>query len=190
MNSPVALRPDGVARKIFHVEDLFRMAEVGLIKPDERLELIEGEILEMSPKGARHEWLKTQLNFFFGRNCPEGVMFAQELGWTVDEFTYLEPDFIFFREGLRIDAVPAEDALLVIEVADSSLTFDMHTKAALYARKGVREYWVINAAARETHVHLKPKHDGYAIVRTYAEGIRLEPSFLSGLKVTLSDMPA
>lgn len=190
MNSFAVRRPDGVVHKVFSVEDLFRMAEVGLIQPDERLELIDGEIFELPPRGTRHDWLKTQLNVYFGRNCPENLIFVPSTGWKVDAITYLEPDFLFFRKGLRIDAVTAEDALLVIEVADSSLNFDMRTKAALYARKGVREYWVIDAAARETHVHLKPKHDGYAVVRTYAEGIRLEPSFLSGLKVTLSDMPA
>ncbi len=173
MNQPAVRHLEGAAHKTFSVRDLFRMAEVGLIKPDERLELMEGEILELSPRGPRHDWLKMHLNMYFGRTCPEKLVFVPSAGWTVDELTYLEPDFIFFRKGLRIDAVTAEDALLVIEVADSSLTFDMGTKAALYARKGVREYWVIDAAARETHVHLRPKHDGYAIVRTYAEGIRL-----------------
>lgn len=190
VNSPIALRSDGIAHKIFRVEDLFRMADIGVIGPNERLELIEGELLEMSPKGARHEWLKTCLNRYFGKSCPDGVIFSQEPGWKLDEFTYLEPDFLFFRDTLRIDTVKASDALLVIEVSDSSLTFDLRTKAALYGRLGVREYWVIDAAKRETHVHLNPKPDGYGAIRTYGEEIRLEPMFVSRMPVVVADMPS
>jgi Uma2 family endonuclease len=189
MNSSVALRPDGIAHKIFRVEDIFRMAEIGVIGPNERLELVEGDLMEMSPKGARHEWLKTCLNRYFGKNCPDGIMFAPAPGWKIDEFTYLEPDFLFFGDALRIDEVKPQDALLVIEVSDSSLTFDLRTKAALYGRSGVRDYWVIDAAKRETHVHLNPKLDGYGALRTYGEDIPLEPTFISKMPVMVANMP-
>jgi len=189
MNTLVSHRPDSFARRIFRVDDLYRMLEAGVIRPDEHLELLEGELIEMSPKGARHEWLKTGLNLYFGKRCPEGIIFTQEAGWHIDEFTYLEPDFLFYPSSLRIEEVKPADALLVIEIADSSYNFDLGIKAALYARLGVREYWVIDAAKRETHVHLMPKPDGYGAVRAYSDDIRLDPSFLRELPVVIADIP-
>jgi len=189
MNTPLAPRSQGFAHRLFRVSDLYRMAEAGVIRPDERLELIQGELLEMSPKGARHEWLKIGLTRYFGRQCPDSVIFAQEPGWHIDEFTYLEPDFLFFPATLRIEAVKPDDALLVIEIADSSYNFDLCAKAMLYAGLGVREYWVIDAAKRETHVHLMPKPDGYGAVRAYGEAIRLDPSLIRDLPVLLVDTP-
>jgi Uma2 family endonuclease len=189
MNTPVALRPDGIARRIFRVDDLYRMVEAGVIRPEERLELIEGEIVEMSPKGARHEWLKIGLTRYFGKACPDNVIFSQEPGWHIDAFTYLEPDFLFFPVGLRIEDVKPSDALLVIEIADTSYNFDLGAKAALYARLGVREYWVIDAAKRETHVHLMPKPDGYGAMRVYSEDLRLDPTLIRELSIIIADIP-
>jgi len=189
MNTPFAHRPDGLAHRLFRVSDVDRMVEAGVIRPDERLELIGGELHEMSPKGARHEWLKTGLNLFFSKHRPEGVIFTQEAGWHIDEFTYLEPDFLFYPASLRIEEVKPSDALLVIELADSSYNFDLGAKALLYAGLGVREYWVIDAVKRETHVHLMPRPEGYAAVRTYGDDIRLDPTLIHHLPVLLADIP-
>ncbi len=189
MNTHHSSRTDGFAHRLFRVSDLDRMVEAGVIRPDERLELIGGELHEMSPKGARHEWLKTGLNRYFGKLCPEHVNFTQEAGWHIDEFTYLEPDFLFYPASLRIEEVKPSDALLVIEIADSSYNFDLGGKALLYASLGVREYWVIDAVKRETHVHLMPKPEGYAAVRAYGDDIRLDPTVMRHLPVLLADIP-
>jgi Uma2 family endonuclease len=189
MNTSFIHRSDGFAHRLFRVSDLYRMVEAGVIGPDERLELIRGELREMSAKGARHEWLKIGLNSYFGKQCPAGVIFAPETGWHIDEFTYLEPDFLFFPASLRIEAVKPADALLVIEVADSSYNFDLGGKALVYASLGVREYWVIDAVKRETHVHLMPKPDGYAAVRAYGEDMKLDPGLIRDLPVLLADIP-
>ncbi len=189
MNTPLTSRPHGFAHRLFRVSDLYRMAETGVIGQDERLELIDGEVIEMAPKGVRHEWLKIGLNSYFGKQCQDGVIFAPEPGWHIDEFTYIEPDFLFFSACLRIEDVKPSDALLVIEVADSSYNFDLGAKAMVYARLGVREYWVIDAVKRDTHVHLMPKPGGYGAVRAYGEDIRLEPTLIRDLPLLLADIP-
>ncbi|MDR3493422.1 MAG: Uma2 family endonuclease [Ancalomicrobiaceae bacterium] len=189
MNTPRFQRPDGFAVRLFTVSDLDRMVEAGVIGYDERLELIGGEVRQMSPKGARHEWLKTGLTRYFGKHCPDSVIFTTEAGWHIDKFTYLEPDFLLYSASLRIEEVKSDDALLVIELADTSLSFDLGLKAALYARLGVREYWVIDAVKRETHVHLMPRPDGYAAVRAYDETIRLVPELMRQVPVLLADIP-
>jgi hypothetical protein len=90
MNVPVTRAAEGLPRRAFTIADVERMVEVGLISRDERLEIIGGEIVPMSPKGNRHEAIKSGLNLLWGRSCPEGYAFAPETGLRLDESTYLE----------------------------------------------------------------------------------------------------
>jgi Uma2 family endonuclease len=118
MNVPVTRAAEGLARRAFTVADVERMVEVGLIAPDERLEILGGEIVPMSPKGNRHEAIKVALALRWGKRCPEGYAFAQETGLTLDEHTYLDPDFIVFERSVSLGSVRGPDVLLAVEVAD------------------------------------------------------------------------
>jgi Uma2 family endonuclease len=138
------------------------MVEVGLIPEDERLEILGGEIVPMSPKGARHEAIKVALSMLWGRIAPEAFVVAPETGLYLNEHTYLEPDFIVFRKDVGLNNVKGPDVLLAVEVADSSLGYDLGRKAALYAEFGVKELWVVDAVSRVVHVHVEPAPGGYA----------------------------
>ncbi len=188
MNSVILSSATGFARRVFRVADVDRMVEAGVIGHDERLELIDGEIIEIAPKGIQHEWLKTDLNRHFGRTCPDGVNYTPEAGWRIDEFNYLEPDFLFYPISLRLDAVAPPKALLVIEIAASSLAYDRGVKAALYAHMGVQEYWVVNALNRETLVHRLPSPGGYGSVEAHLAEAMLQPEFIPEIAVRLGDL--
>ena len=190
MNLAYTPPPDAVGPRLITVEEFDKMSELGIFAPEERLELVEGMILQMSAKGVPHESLKTQLNLFFGRNRPDTVLFTQEAGWRVDRYTYLEPDFLFYPASLRIDQVPAAQSLLIIELSSSSIGYDLGRKAALYARLGVCDYWVIDADRRQTHVHRDPQPEGYGEIRLVPEGEPLVPLLIPALSVTIADMPA
>lgn len=189
MNQPIALKSDGLARRLFRVADLDRMVEVGVLEPDERIELVRGELIPMAAKGARHEDLKVGLTLYFGDNRPREIAFAQELGWALADLVYLEPDFVFFAAGRLASTVSARDALLVIEVSDTSLGYDLGIKASIYAELGVTEYWVIDAAERVTHVHKTPTPTGYAERRAYPAETTLTPDRIRGLTLRLADIP-
>lgn len=152
------------------------MVEVGLIQPDERLEVIGGEIVPMSPKGNRHESLKVALARRWGKSCPDDFAVAQETGLTLAEFIYVEPEFIVFSRRVTLAALRGPDVFLAVEVADSSLDYDLHRKSVIYAEHGVRELWVIDAARRVVHVHLGPGQGGYAWVLMRKAAERLEPT--------------
>lgn len=188
MNSPLLSSAQGFARRVFRVADLDRMVEAGVIGEDERLELIDGEIVEMASKGNGHELVKTELNMFLGRNCPRHIRYTQEAGWRVDEITYLEPDFLIYPAALRISAVAPEAALLVIELAASSLAYDMGVKAALYARMGVRDYWVINVATRDTTIHRAPEGLAYSSIETFGPDTLLTPLYAEELAFSLDQL--
>ena len=174
--TPVSRAADGLARRAFTVADLEKMVEVGLVDPDERLELIGGEIVPMSPKGNRHEAIKGGINIAWGRACPDDFMFMPETGVTLSTTTYLEPDFIVFSRERPLAEIRGPDVLLAVEVADSSLDYDLGRKPLIYAEHGVRELWVVNAAARTVRVHIKLGPGGYAFVREYGASDRLEPT--------------
>ena len=176
MSAPVTQSAEGLARRAFTVADVERMVEVGLIAPDERLEIIGGELVPMSPKGNRHEAIKVALALRWGKSCPEDAAFAQETGLTLSEHTYLEPDFVVFWRSVGLAGLRGPDVLLAVEVADSSLDYDLRRKPRIFAEHGVRELWVIDAARRVVHVHLGPGAGGYAWVVQRDASDRLEPT--------------
>jgi Uma2 family endonuclease len=176
MTAPTALA-EGLPRRRFSVADVVRMVEVGLIGQDERLEVLDGEIVPMSPKGNRHEDVKVAIGFVWTRAAPESVMVAQETGLRLDELTYIEPDFIVFDRSKRRSELTGPEILLAVEVADRSLDYDVHRKPLVYARFGVRELWVIDATRREILRHLDPAAESYATVEKFGASDALTPRF-------------
>lgn len=175
MNVPVTRAAEGLARRAFTIAEMERMVEAGVIAPDERLELLGGEIVPMSPKGSRHEAIKSALNLHWGKHCPAGFVFVPETGLRLDPRTYLEPDFIVFERSVRLADVKGPDVLLAVEVADSSLSYDLQRKPLVYASFGVHELWVIDAGRRIVHRHADPSFGGYARIEQYSAVERLVP---------------
>jgi Uma2 family endonuclease len=191
MNVPVTRAAEGLARRAFSVAELVRMTEVGVLAEDDRIELIGGELVPMSPKGNRHEAIKVALAEHWGRRAPDDCVVAQETGLYLDEHTYLEPDFVVFARSVGIKDLKGPDVLLVVEVADSSLDYDLKRKPAIFARFGVHELWVIDAARRVVHVHTGRQDGGYGSVVVKPSGDRLVPSAApAALALALDDLPA
>lgn len=189
MNERILVSSDGTMRRAFTVADVERMVEVGLIDQDERLEIVDGEILPMSPKGPLHETVKIHLNRHLALHLPAGLIHAQEPGWHLGPMLYLEPDFLVFPERLSIAAVTGPDAALVVEVADTSFRYDAVRKAEIYASIGVREYWLIDTADRSTRVHRDPQARGYRSVVIHPSTETLNAAFIDGYRVRLRDLP-
>lgn len=157
-------------RRAFTVDEVLRMQEAGIIGEDENFELIEGEIVAMGPKFAAHELIKSALAMSLARSCPDDLWLGFETSIFLSPSTFVEPDICLYRKGLASDAVRGKDLLLVIEVAAASLSYDRGRKAALYARYGVNELWVVDAATRKTIIHRRPNDVGWGeIVEKPAE---------------------
>lgn len=153
--------------------DYDRMIAAGTFEPRERhrLELIRGELLTMSPIGSEHEVVVDRLAEWSIRNVPQGIVWVRvqnsiELP-ALDSAP--EPDLAWVARRDYSQARPAaEDVLLVIEVAESSLRFDLGEKAAMYAEAGIADYWVVNLRDRSVVVHRNPVDGRYDDVQTYA----------------------
>jgi Uma2 family endonuclease len=185
---PTTQAAEGLPRLKWTVAELDRMLEAGIFTEDDRIELIGGELVPMSPKGIRHEIVKTELLNWLFRRLPSPLNLAVELGWRPNSDTYLEPDLVIYPGRTTAALVPAEQILLVIEVAQSSLSFDTGTKAATYARLGVRDYWVVNAVTLDTDIHRTPGPNGFADVKRYPASHLLTPSLVPVLAFRLADI--
>jgi Uma2 family endonuclease len=146
------------------VDEYHRMAEVGVLAPDARVELIEGEIVEMPPIGSRHSAAVSQLyeilHAALGKRATVWCQGAVRLG----DLSEPQPDFAVLarREDFYRERHPtAADILLAIEVSDTTLRYDLQTKSALYARHGICEFWVIDLDGAKTHLFRAPEGGVY-----------------------------
>ena len=168
---------DGLSRRRFTVAEVEAMCEAGIMDEDERVELIGGELVPMSPKGARHELVKVALNRRWILAAPSDCGVAQETTFHLSPDTYLEPDFVFYPVASGLLALSAENVLLVVEIADTSRRYDMGRKAKLYAAFGVRELWVIDAVRMTARVFLAPSPTGYGEIRDFKAKQSFVPRF-------------
>lgn len=152
----------------FSVEQYYRMADVGLLAPDARTELIEGEICDMPPIGCRHAATVAWLHWQLARVVGERAWVVEQYPLRLSRHTEPQPDLMVLRSrrGLYSDAHPtARDALLVIEVCDSSWLYDREIKMPLYAAYGVREAWLVDLGVKTLSCYGAP-HGGAFVEQT------------------------
>jgi Uma2 family endonuclease len=168
---------EGLPRRRFTVAEVEAMVAAGVMEEDERVELIGGELVPMSPKGNHHETVKIALIDQWNRARPMNCTVAQETTFRLSEDTYLEPDVVIYPRGTGLSGLTSATVMLVVEIADSSLGYDTGRKAALYASFGIRELWVIDAVRLVTRVFREPTADGYREMRHFFAQDRLVPLF-------------
>ena len=162
-----------LARRLFTVDEYYRMAEAGVLGEDDRVELIEGEILEMSPIGARHHGCVTRLNHLFTRGFGGQVIVSVRGPIRLGERLEPQPDLALLRPRPDYYAsahATSEDVLLLVEVAETSAEYDRQVKAPLYARSGIPEYWLADLVQQHLTVYRDPTADGYGSVRVARQG--------------------
>jgi len=160
-------------RKTFDVHAYYKMVEMGIIQEQERVELIHGEIINMSPINSRHAGIINKLNELLVRRLHGKAIVSIQNPLRLDEYNQPEPDVVVstFRENHYMDQHPGkDDVLLIIEVADTSLGYDREVKAALYASAGIPEYWIINLKVNMIEVYRNPRHNYYTSKHLYEKG--------------------
>ncbi len=183
---PVTRAAEGLPRRRFTVAELEAMVAAGILDADERIELIGGEVVPMSPKGNHHEIMKAALNEHWVERLPRRFRLVPETTFRLSPDTYLEPDFVFFDRAVGIRGLKANTVHLAVEIADSSYAYDIGRKAALYASFGIPELWVIHAVRLETRIHKKPSPQGYLDIADFGPDAELAPAFAPELAVRLS----
>lgn len=175
-----------VPHRLFTVDEYYRMAEVGILGPDERVELLEGEIVPMNPIGSPHAWCVKRIVAIFAPRSGQILLSVQD-PLRLDGHSEPEPDVVLLRPDVPQNRHPQpEDVLLVIEVADSSLVRDRQTKAPLYARFNIPEYWIVDLTTQRVEVYRDPSPAGYRSVRLIGRGDTVNPLFAPDLIVDVA----
>jgi Uma2 family endonuclease len=187
--SYVTQAAEGLERRRWTVAEIEAMVVAGIIDEDERFELIDGEAVPMSPKGLRHEVIKASLNKWWLQRMPLGFNLIPETTFRLNATNFIEPDFVFFSSATKLADLKPANALLCVEVADSSLRYDTGRKATLYAAHGVSNLWTINAETLQTHIFAKPSSEGYQERRLVEPDEELAPGFAPEIAVKLSELP-
>ena len=180
---------EGLPRRAWTVAEIEAMVEAGILDADERFELIDGEVVPMSPKGNRHEIIKGSLNKWWMRRMPDGVEYLQETTFRLNATSFLEPDFVFFASATKLKDLAPANTLLAVEISDSTLRYDTGRKAVLYASHGVRELWAIDVETLHTHIFTKPSPEGYLERHLIEPSEVLSPSFAPEIAVKMGALP-
>ncbi|MGD9913243.1 MAG: Uma2 family endonuclease [Rhizobiaceae bacterium] len=189
MNIAVTRAAEGLPRRAFTVAEIRRMVEAGIIAEDENFELIEGELVPMSPKGNQHEVIKAALLSIIARNAPQTLRLAVETSLYLNERTFVEPDLCLYPKRILPEDVKGTDVLLAIEIGASSLAYDQGLKARLYARHGVQELWVVDAEKRITWVHKLPDADAnWGSVEKVASDVAFSPAALPDIAIRMIEL--
>ncbi|MBI3634666.1 MAG: Uma2 family endonuclease [Candidatus Rokubacteria bacterium] len=183
----VALR-----RRRFTLDEYHRMGETGILGEDDRVELIEGEIIEMTAIGSRHAatvgWIH---NLLAARLGSRAVVWSQNPLVIRRLQSEPEPDVMVLapRTDVYRSSLPEPpDVFLVIEVADSTLAYDRRTKLPLYARAGVTESWLVDLEANRVEIHRGPTETGYRDVSVPRADETFAPAAFPALALTLRDL--
>jgi Uma2 family endonuclease len=178
-----------VTRHRFTVAEYERMGQTGIFSEDERVELVCGEVIEMSPIGERHAACVDFLTQLITLRLRRSAIVRVQSSIRLDEHSQPQPDIsvLKWRDDFYRHAHPKpEDILLVIEVSDTTLEYDTKVKVPLYARAGIPEVWIVNLPDGLIEVYSDPAAGAYQTVRPYARGRRLQSQTLASLRLSVS----
>ncbi len=175
-------------RHRFTVEDYYRMADAGLLGHDERVELIEGEVIDMAAIGSRHAACVNRLNELFMTRLAGRAVVGVQNPVRLTDLSEPQPDVAVLRQrpDFYAGAHPGPaDILLVVEVADTTLAWDRNVKVPLYGRAGIPEVWVVDLDGEVLDVFTSPREQEYDDVRQARRGESLQ---IAGITVDIDEM--
>ena len=178
-------------RRKFNINEYYRMAEVGILHEDDNVELIEGEVIEMTPIGGRRAACVDRLTKVLVQRVGDAAIVRVQGPIRLSDNTEPQPDVALLR--LRTDfyaeAHPTpEDVLLIIEVSETSLEYDREMKVPLYARAGIPEVWVVDLAGEKVHTYSRPIDGSYGDTRSAGRGGSIVPQALPSLALNVDNV--
>lgn len=180
-----------VARRRFTADEFRAMARAGILDPEERVELIEGEIVEMSPINEPHASATDRLTQLFVLLFHTGAIVRVHGPVGLDRHSQPQPDLMLLRprQDFYRGSHPApEDVLLIVEVSDTTLAYDRRVKAPLYSRIGIAEHWRVELGSDRIVVHRDPGPDGYRSVRIARRGESIAPLAFPDRALAVNDL--
>ncbi len=183
-DSPIRYRP-------LTTDDVERMVETGVLDEDDRVELIKGRLVDMSPPGIRHAAYVRQTSRMLNRIVGDDFIVDVQNPVAFGQNFQSEPDIALLRERAHgyLNSHPTpDDILLLIEVSDPSLNYDQEVKAPLYGEAGVLESWVVSVEDQYIDVYSEPSPGGYKLRRRYTAGESLAVPGVEGASLSVAQV--
>jgi Uma2 family endonuclease len=162
----------------FNTQQYYRMAETGVLGPEERVELLDGELLDMSPIGPFHGGVVNHLGRLFNQLCRGRWLMAVQNPLHLDDHSEPQPDLMLLHpvpDDYKARHPQPEDVFLLIEVADATLESDREKKLPAYARAGIKESWLVNLEEETIEFYREPHRTGYKSVNVLRAGSQAIP---------------
>lgn len=178
-------------KRLFTVDEYYRMAEAGILGKDDRVELIAGEIVKMSPIGSPHASCVKRLNRLFSVRLGDRVILSVQDPVRLSERTEPQPDIALLipRADFYFQRHPqAEEVLLIIEVSDTTIEYDREVKIPLYAAAGIVEVWIVSLAEELIEIYRQPLVNGYAEVQQFRRGENVSPLSFSDVVLSVDEV--
>jgi Uma2 family endonuclease len=179
-------------KRLFTRDEYYAMAEAGILKLEDRVELIEGEIYHMAPIGNPHAGCVNRLvRRFSALTAADRAVLSPQNPVNLTDISEPQPDVTLLRPRADFygDGHPTpEDVLLLVEVADTSIGFDRHTKIPLYARCGIPEAWLVDIKKKVLEVHRDPTPNGYRKTQQLRPGDRIAPLAFPDFEIDVADI--
>lgn len=186
-----SIAQDVVRRHRLTVNDYQRMGEAGIFPENTRVELIEGEIIDMAPIGSLHAGTVKRLIRVLDRAVGDAAIVSAQDPVVLGDYSEPQPDVALLRprEDFYASSHPQpEDILLIVEVSDTTLRYDREVKVPLYARHNVPEVWLINLEDQQLELFHSPGAEGYREIRILKQPGLITPKLLPGIEVNLAGL--
>jgi Uma2 family endonuclease len=180
-----------VARRPFTVAEYDRMIETGILQEHDRVELLDGEILEMSPIGSRHAACVNRLNTLFTRWAGDRAIISVQNPIHLNDYSQPEPDVAVLkpRDDYYVTAHPTgADVLLLVEVAETSLEYDRDVKLPRYAAADIPEVWLLDLPHQLVMVYSQPKGSVYQVTQIVRGGEMVQTTILGGFVIRADEL--
>jgi Uma2 family endonuclease len=175
----------------FTVAEYQRMGETGILPTKARVELLDGQIIDMSPIGHFHSGIVARLVRLFGKLSKDRWLVWPQSSVPLDEHSEPQPDIVLLKpssDDYTTHAPSPDDIFLLIEVADSSLSFDREKKLPLYGRAGITEVWIVNLIDRTIEIYYEPNFTGYGKTTILRSGDKASPLAFPDVCVNVADL--
>jgi Uma2 family endonuclease len=179
------------ARKLFTVDDYYTMLDAGILREDDRVELIDGEIIEVSPVGPRHAAVVTRVNNVLVPLVQGKALLRPQLPLRLDQFNEPQPDIVVLKP--RPDCYSSRhpgpaDVFLVVEISDSSLKYDRDVKLPIYAAARIPEVWIADLPGGEILVYREPSGKRYRTSLSFQRGDSLSCLKFPQIQLAIDDV--
>lgn len=175
----------------FSVADYYRLAEIGVLRPEHRVELLNGEIYDKARRSPLHCAVTSELCSLFCMNSDDRWIVSVHNPLRLDEFSEPEPDLMLarYREDYYCNRHPEpDDVLLLIEVAEATLEFGRELKLPAYGRAGIPEVWIVNLNELTVEVYREPYFEGYAFKTVLRAGEQARPAAFPDVSLDVGEL--